>query len=257
MKFYFLIILLLACNLSNAQDKMAFKSGEWFKYKISYSGWFKAGEATVNLYDSDYNDELFHAKMIAKSTGAVNLFFKVYDRYESYFNKNNILPNKFIRNIDEGGYTKNLEILFNQKNKIATVNDFKKDTSTDFSFLENTQDMVSVFYYLRNFFKKEDIDQNNELSIDMFFDSDNYKLKIKYLSTEILNTNFGKILCFKIQPYVQSGRVFKKDESLTMWISADKNRIPLKIKADLVVGSIRIDLESYSNLNNPFEIKFD
>ena len=83
------------------------------------------------------------------------------------------------------------------------------------------------------------------------------KLKIKYLSTEILNTNFGKILCYKIQPYVQSGRVFKKDESLTMWITADKNRIPVKIKADIIVGSIRIDLESFSNLNNPFEIKFD
>ena len=48
-----------------------------------------------------------------------------------------------------------------------------------------------------------------------------------------------------------------KDESLTMWITADKNRIPIKIKADIIVGSIRIDLESFSNLNNPFEIKFD
>ena len=91
----------------------------------------------------------------------------------------------------------------------------------------------------------------------MFFYSDIYRLKIKYLSTEIINTNFGKILCHKIKPYVQSGRVFKKDESLTMWISADNNRIPMKIKADLIVGSIRIDLEAFSNLNHPFEIKFD
>ncbi len=42
-----------------------------------------------------------------------------------------------------------------------------------------------------------------------------------------------------------------------MWISADKNRIPMRIKADLIVGSIRIDLDSFSNLNHPFEIKFD
>ena len=117
--------------------------------------------------------------------------------------------------------------------------------------------MVSVFYYLRNFFQTNDLDENDEITIDMFFDSENYRLKIKYLSTEIINTNFGKILCHKIKPYVQSGRVFKKDESLTMWISADNNRIPMKIKADLIVGSIRIDLEAFSNLNHPFEIKFD
>jgi len=181
----------------------------------------------------------------------------VYDIYESYFDKKNIKPYRFLRNINEGGYTKNIEILFDQKTKVAKVNNFKKKSSNDFSFKENSQDMVSIFYYLRNFFRIDDLDKNNEITIDMFFDSENYRLKIKYLSTEIINTNFGKILCHKIKPYVQSGRVFKKDESLTMWISADNNRIPMKIKADLIVGSIRIDLEAFSNLNHPFEIKFD
>ena len=257
MRYYFLITLFLLFNFSNAQNDMAFKTGEWFKYKLSYSGWFKAGEATVNLNEDVNNNQLLHAKMIGKSTGAVNLFFKVYDRYESYFYKKNIKPYRFIRNINEGGYTKNIEILFDQKTKVAKVNNFKKKSSNDFSFKENSQDMVSIFYYLRNFFRIDDLDKNNEIAIDMFFDSENYRLKIKYLSTEIINTNFGKILCHKIKPYVQSGRVFKKDESLTMWISADNNRIPMKIKADLIVGSIRIDLEAFSNLNHPFEIKFD
>ena len=257
MRYYFLIPLFLLFNFSNAQNDMAFKTGEWFKYKLSYSGWFKAGEATVNLNEDVNNNQLLHAKMIGKSTGAVNLFFKVQDRYESYFHKKNIKPYRFIRNINEGGYTKNIEILFDQTTKVAKVNNFKKKLSNDFSFNENSQDMVSVFYYLRNFFRIDDLDKNNEIAIDMFFDSENYSLKIKYLSTEIINTNFGKILCHKIQPYVQSGRVFKKDESLTMWISADKNRIPMRIKADLLVGSIRIDLDSFSNLNHPFVIKFD
>ena len=257
MRYYFLIPLFLLFNFSNAQNDMAFKTGEWFKYKLSYSGWFKAGEATVNLNEDLNNNQLLHAKMIGKSTGAVNLFFKVHDRYESYFHKKDIKPYRFIRNINEGGYTKNIEILFDQTTKVAKVNNFKKKSSKDFSFNENSQDMVSVFYYLRNFFRKDDLDKNNEIAIDMFFDSENYSLKIKYLSTEIINTNFGKILCHKIQPYVQSGRVFKKDESLTMWISADKNRIPMRIKADLLVGSVRIDLDSFSNLNHPFEIKFD
>ena len=257
MRYYFLIPLFFLFNFSNAQNDMAFKTGEWFKYKLSYSGWFKAGEAIVNLNEDVNNNQLLHAKMIGKSTGAVNLFFKVYDRYESYFYKKNIKPYRFIRNINEGGYTKNIEILFDQTTKVAKVNNFKKKLSNDFSFNENSQDMVSVFYYLRNFFRIDDLDKNNEIAIDMFFDSENYSLKIKYLSTEIINTNFGKILCHKIQPYVQSGRVFKKDESLTMWISADKNRIPMRIKADLIVGSIRIDLDSFSNLNHPFEIKFD
>ena len=103
----------------------------------------------------------------------------------------------------------------------------------------------------------KDLNEDNEISVNMFFDSENYVLKVKYLTSEFINTTFGKIYCYKIQPYVQSGRVFKKDESLTMWITADKNRVPIKMKADLLVGSVKIDLESFSSLTYPFEVQFD
>ena len=103
MKHHLFLLLFFLLHFAYAQNKMAFKSGEWFKYKLSYSGWFKAGEATVNLSEVNSNNKLLHAKMIGKSTGAINLFFKVHDRYESYFYKKNILPkiisqrNKFVK----------------------------------------------------------------------------------------------------------------------------------------------------------------
>ena len=49
---------------------------------------------------------------------------------------------------------------------------------------------------------------------------------------------------------------FKEKESLTIWVTADKNRVPVKIKADLAVWSIRADLQSFKSLNNSFEIQF-
>lgn len=250
-------ILMLFFLSINSQNIQPFKSGEWLKYKISYSGWLKAGEATVSLTNDKINGiDLFHSKMVGKTTGALNLLFKVRDRYESFFENENILTNKFIRNINEGGYKKNIEIRFNHDKDEATVNNLKTKSLKNFKIKKNAQDMVSVFYFLRKYFSINDLDDKNEISVNMFFDSENYNLKIKYLKTEIINTNFGKILCFKIRPYVQYGRVFKKDESLTMWITADDNRIPIKVKADLIVGSIRIDLESFSNLTNSFKIQF-
>ena len=39
-------------------------------------------------------------------------------------------------------------------------------------------------------------------------------------------------------------------------MTADKNRVPIRIKADLAVGAIRVDLEAFSGLNNSFEIQF-
>jgi hypothetical protein len=54
---------------------------------------------------------------------------------------------------------------------------------------------------------------------------------------------------------VQSGRVFKEEESLTVWITDDESRIPVRIKASLAVGSIKADIESFKGLKNPFMVK--
>jgi hypothetical protein len=62
-------------------------------------------------------------------------------------------------------------------------------------------------------------------------------------------------LCHQwFKPLVQSGRVFKEQESLTVWISDDDNRLPIRIKG-LSRGSIKADLEEFKGLNNSFKIK--
>ena len=66
-----------------------------------------------------------------------------------------------------------------------------------------------------------------------------------------------KVKTLKFRPYVMAGRVFKEEESLTLWVSADKNKIPLKIKADLAVGSLRADLSQYKGLKHSFQVQFD
>ena len=56
---------------------------------------------------------------------------------------------------------------------------------------------------------------------------------------------------------VQAGRIFQADESVTIWITADANKIPIKLKASLAVGSLRAELEAYKGLANSFEIIYD
>jgi hypothetical protein len=54
---------------------------------------------------------------------------------------------------------------------------------------------------------------------------------------------------------VQAGRVFKEDESLTVWISDDENKIPIRLKASLAVGSLKADIESFKGLKTPLKIR--
>ena len=236
----------------------SFKVGEWFKFKMSYSGFLKAGEATLQVKDDVINGKpVYHVVGKGKTTGAIRWFFKVKDRYESYFDKDKIIPYKFIRDINEGGHTKKIHIDFDQENQKAHVNNLKHKTKKVVDTKPNIQDMMSTFYYLRNKLDTENLKIGDEIQLDMFFDLENYGFKLKYLGKEDLNTEFGKVATLKFRPYVMAGRVFKEEESLTLWVSNDLNKIPLRIKADLAVGSLRADLEAFKGLKHPFKIIFD
>src|SRR5699024_1543503 len=179
---------------------------------------------------------------------------KVNDRYESIINKETELPLKLVRDINEGGYTKNKIIYFDQKKKTAKVKDLKHDTEERYDTSLDVQDMISALYYIRNRIKDHLTEKGDSFVVNMFFDQKNYKFKTVYLGQETIKTKFGKVKCMKLRPYVQAGRVFKEKESLTVWVSADKNKIPVRIKAKLAVGSLTADLDAYKNLKYPFEI---
>lgn len=252
-----IFLVLILSNSLFAQDESAFDTGEWFKFKMTYSGWMKAGEATLKVNEDVIDGKpVYHIVGKGKTTGAIRWFFKVKDRYESYIDKKALIPYRFIRNINEGGHTKNIEINFDQEKNKAHVFNKKHNKRKVIDTKPNIQDMVSIFYYLRNNLNISTLKIGDEVSTDMFFDGENYGFKIKFLGKETIKTPFGKVECLKFRPYVMAGRVFKESESLTLWVSADENRIPLRMKADLSVGSLRADLEAFKGLKHQFKIQF-
>jgi len=249
MKKLITILVLLFGFLGFSQN--AFDNGERLKFRLSYSSFLTAGYATLEV-KNDFlkNKDVFHIVGKGKTSGMISWFFKVKDRYETYMYKENLLPYRFIRNIDEGGYTKNKEIYFDHKVKKALVINKKKKTQKTYNTKESVQDLLSSLYYLRN----KDVSSlktGDQLTLNMFFDEENVPMKLKFLGRESIKTKFGKINTLKFRPLVQSGRVFKEEESVTVWVSDDVNKIPLRIKASLAVGSLRADLHSYKGLANP------
>ncbi|MGC6402819.1 MAG: DUF3108 domain-containing protein [Flavobacteriaceae bacterium] len=235
----------------------AFKDGESFEFRVHY-GIFNASYISLTLEEKVLDGRpVFHAQGYGKTTGLARWFFKVEDYYESYFDAQTGVPYYFIRNIYEGGYTKNIEMRFDHQTGFVAYNDKKKGQEKTLSFIPRSQDLISAFYYLRNFFPKTAIPVGDSFDIDMFFDQENYRFRLRYMGKEVLETPFGKIRCLKMSPSVQSGRVFDNDESVIVWVSDDLNRIPIKVQANIAVGSIEIDLERFRNIKHPFEIHLD
>jgi len=224
----------------------AFKIGEKLTYRMHY-GFVDAGEATLEVLPCDKkinNRELFHVVGKGKTLGAFNWFYKVRDRYETYMDAEAMFPWMFIRRVYEGGIEINQDYTFYQHKK--SVSDGKKKYDVPL----NIQDMISSYYYARTIdfsgAKKGDIFEFNS-----FVDGEVFPLKIKFLGKETIKLRKGKFKCLKFCPIIQSGRIFKKEEDLNVWISDDKNKIPLLAKAKILVGSIKMEVTEYKGLKNP------
>ncbi|MBP4140978.1 DUF3108 domain-containing protein [Flavobacterium sp. P4023] len=253
-KLILLLILITTVSFDSPQED-AYGVGEYFKFRIHY-GIVNAGYATLEVKDATVNNKKsFHVVGKGYTTGMSRFFFKVDDVYESYIDKETGNPYQYVRNINEGGYTKNQEGFFNQSTNKVLVKDYKHKSEKTLMIPKNTQDILSTFYYLRNHPNIDKLKINEAIAIDMFFDDETTKFKLKFIGRENITTKFGVMSCMVFRPLVQSGRVFKEQESLTVWISDDNNKIPLRIKASLAVGSIKADIEEYKGLKYPFKTK--
>lgn len=251
------LIFIISSQLLIAQEISSFQHGEWLEFKLSYSGWLKAGSATLEVFDAVYKTTPVY-KVVAKgwTTGPLKWVFEVKDHYESHFDKKTGLPYKFVRNINEGGYTKNRIVEFDHTQNKAFVNDIKEKSTASIKIEKDIQDLVSAYYYLRNNYQTDSLKKGDVVNLNIFFDSETFLFRLKYLGHETIKTSFGRIKCIKFRPSVMAGRVFKEEESLTLWVTADGNKVPIKIKADLEVGSLRADLVALKGLKHPFEIQF-
>jgi len=250
-----ILVLVITTMGFSTQKERAFDTGEWFKFRIHY-GLLNAGYATLEVQEAIRNNKkVYHAIGKGYTTGMSRFFFKVDDNYESYFDKETGNPYQFVRKIDEGGYTKNQEGFFNQSTNRVLVKDYKNKSENTYLVPEGVQDIMSTFYYLRNYPTIDKLKVGESVAVDMFFDNETTKFKLKFIGTEDIETKFGVISTMIFRPLVQSGRVFKEQESLTVWISDDDNKLPVRIQAKLVVGSIKADLDAFKGLKYSFKVK--
>jgi hypothetical protein len=227
----------------------AFKRGEELTYRIHY-GAVNAGVAVMSVDNSTKlinGRPTLHVIGTGTSKGAFDWVFKVRDRYESYVDEEALMPWLFIRRVDEGGYKISQNQAYDH-NGGKVISNGKSLTVPKY-----IQDMLSGFYYARTLdFSKAK--KGDTYAVQTFIDDEIWDLKIKFLGKEVVNSDLGKINCLKFCPVVQKGRIFKKEEDLTLWISDDANHVPVRAQGEILVGSIKMDLIKTANLTTALNI---
>jgi hypothetical protein len=155
----------------------------------------------------------------------------------------------FYQSIKEGKYLKKEVIEFDQLNNVALVNRLnKKDSSLikkdSIEVPPNIQDLISGYYYMRTF-NYDTMKTDQIFTVTGFFDDTTYTIKVKFLGREKLKTKIGEFDSFLMSPIMPKNSFFRGKNPIKAWISDDRFRIPLKVKAELLIGSLEIDIRSY------------
>jgi hypothetical protein len=251
--YIFTLVILLNCLTILGQisaipaKSKAYIPGEKLTYSLKF-GLIEAGKAEIVLHQANYqNKPVYYAKVTAQTVGLAEKLYSVKDIFESYFDMNSALPHKAIRNVKEGNYTSYCELYFNHTDTSV----FSSKTDSLYKTIPGILDILSSLYYLRgldpDYFRTGDI-----IHVVTFWDDEIYPFHLRYKGKEIIKTKFGKIRCHRFDPIVEPGRVFKSEDDMSAWFTDDKNFVPVRVRFELIVGSLRCELDQYANL--PFKL---
>jgi len=238
------------CSIRNT----SFNAGESITFKVYYNLgklFVGAGEATFNCQLEKFaGRDVYHVIGDGKTFRTYDWIFKVRDRYESFIDTATMQPLKFLRNVNEGGYKIYNNVVFNQAQHQAT------STNGTFPVPPCVQDVISAIYYARNIdFGK--YNPGDKIPFAMFLDDQVYEIYIRYMGKEEVNTRFGKFRAIKFKPLLIKGTIFEGGEKMTVWVSDDANKVPLRVDSPISVGSIKVDMVDYKNLRYDFTSLLD
>jgi hypothetical protein len=230
----------------------AFQRGELLEYRIHY-GAVTAGTARLEVKKDPVTlngRECYHMVGQGVSSKTFGLFFRVNDRYETFMDTESLMPWKFKRRIEEGDIRVYTEVDFDQVKHKANERRSTVSHTTIYDVPAYIQDVMSAFYFARTL--DYAVAKPGDLShFQNFIDHKVHDLDVQFMGREVIDVAGIKYRTVKLKPLVREGGIFQHEGDMFLWISDDNNRIPIRVEAGLVIGSVQIDLANSSNLKHP------
>ena len=230
----------------------AFSTGEVISYRLHY-GFLTAGSASIKIDNIKHNvkeKSCYRVDVLGRSIGAFRAILKIDDFWRSYIDEQTLAPQKSFREIKEGNYYLKEDVFYYPK-KLKVLHTYKDDTKEvkEYDIMEGMHDIISGFYRIRNIDWKTK-SEGDRVKINAFLEDTKYNLEIEYKGKARIRTKFGKINAIKLAPIMPDNDLFNGEDAIIFYVSDDKNHIPLKVRAEMFVGAVELDIKSHSGLRH-------
>ncbi len=229
-----------------------FHPGETLTYDVTWSV-FPAGQVTVTLRRAEERfPGAYEVITTARSQGLVSLLYNVRNEFHSFFDPATTCSQEILKKINEGRRLKETRIVFDTTRKLAILDerDLKKSDEPP-RHDENeipacVADVITAFYYVR----RQPIEVGTPILLPINDGSKTHEVTVEVQAREQIETPLGTKDAFRVEPKVFEG-LYKRKGRMLIWFSDDGQRLPLRIKASVKVGTITGDLKSVTNATDP------
>jgi len=244
--FIFIMVVLIMTGVlwrnqrANGND-LPFYPGEKLTFELKW-GFIPAGRATLEVLpvETVKNVQAQHFVLTARTNSFVDVFYKVRERIDAYTDvgMNHSILYKEVH-------------LVNKTRRDAAINfDWEKykaqytnlgEKNPPIALIPGSFDPLSIFYYARQLELQENLEIERPVT-------DGKKCVIgqaTVVKKEKIKLGIGTFDTYLMEPDLKEvGGVFKKSKNakIRLWVTADRRRIPVKIKSKVVVGSFSGEL---------------
>lgn len=233
-------ILILFCLFFTFILKINAQPIEEMEYILRF-GFIHGGKATVTAQIDKINKKpVIHYHVRGRTTGLVDKVYEVNDVYESWVNPQTYLPVKSVRSVKEQKYRFYDEVFYDHVNdSLFSLKSGAKKVP------DNVNDLVSVFFYIRQNHYFDHFLAGKNFEIPVFHGEDLFLMYLEYVGLETIDTKIGRKECYVVSPKVPKGKLFKGSNDLRIYITKDANRLPIYAEFNLLVGALKCELVSY------------
>jgi len=252
-----LLILLLACSSQASAGEgpnlaRLYREGERLVYDVT---WLRigAGEATLEVQGvvNLNGHQAYHLVTTAQTGPTVSKIYRVDDRTESYLETDPMQALRFEKNLREGRYRHSSQTVFDHEKGIATfryldfgrvpkgitrldeAEEYGQYVIQEFPLTPGALDELSVLYYVRTL----PLVASTMVTAKVFASRKNWELEVKVLGRETLDTVLGRRETLKVEPLLKFEGIFQRKGRMTVWLTDDAERIPVRMKSEITIGS--------------------
>jgi hypothetical protein len=200
----------------------------------------------VTAAGTDGDQSLVKLVTRAQSRPAITKFFPVDNRVESILDPATLLPEHLVFKRREGKKKEDIEYTFHQKE--GTVTAVKGGTTETLEIPPGTQDIISCLYYARS---ELSLQPGSSLTMNVHHDKKNHKMEVRVEEVETISSSWGKVETARVLVVMPFQGIFLNQGNIRVWFTNDDRRIPIRMKAKVIIGSIVADLVNGLKASSP------